>query len=132
MDSIIERLRAAAPDTAIVEQTLLESYDSYYYARDGRAPLPVLRVKFDDPAHTWVYVDPKRSELVALTHRLSRIERWLFNGLHSLDFAFWYDRRPLWDIGMIVLSLGALATSGIGLYLGVKRLRRDTARLLRR
>jgi hypothetical protein len=119
------------PDAAIVEHELLRDYDSYYYARNGAAPLPVLRVKFDDPDATWVYVDPRKSELVALTHRSSRIERWLFNGLHSLDFAFWYDKRPLWDIGMILLSLGALATSGIGMYLGFKRLRRDLARLTR-
>jgi hypothetical protein len=124
-ESIIAGLRAAAPEFAIVEHTLLDDYDAYYYSRDGRAPLPVLRAKFDDPAETWVYVDPRRSEIVAQTHRLSRIERWLFNGLHSLDFAFWYDKRPLWDFGMILLSLGALGTSAIGMYLGLKRLRRD-------
>jgi hypothetical protein len=50
------------------------------------------------------------------------VERWLFNGLHSLDFRFWYDKRPLWDIGMIVLSLGALAASAIGLVFGFRRL----------
>jgi len=130
-ETLLERLRRAVPDAAIVEHELLRDYDSYYYARNGAAPLPVLRVKFDDPDATWVYVDPRKSELVALTHRSSRIERWLFNGLHSLDFAFWYDKRPLWDIGMILLSLGALATSGIGMYLGFKRLRRDLARLTR-
>ena len=92
----------------------------------------MLRLKFDDPDDTWVYVDPARGELVALTHRFSRIERWLFNGLHDLDFGFWYDRRPLWDIGMIALSVGALATSAIGLYLGIKRLRRDARRVLGR
>jgi hypothetical protein len=128
-ESLLEKLRRAIPDAAIVEQELLSEYDSYYYARNGAAPLPVLRVKFDDPDATWVYVDPRKSEVVALTHRSSRLERWLFNGLHSLDFAFWYDKRPLWDIGMILLSLGALATSGIGMYLGFKRLRRDLARL---
>jgi uncharacterized iron-regulated membrane protein len=130
-ESLLARLHRAVPDTAIVEHALLSDYDSYYYARNGAAPLPVLRVKFDDPDATWVYVDPRKSELVALTHRSSRLERWLFNGLHSLDFPFWYDKRPLWDIGMILLSLGALATSGIGMYLGFKRLRRDLARLSR-
>jgi hypothetical protein len=129
-EALIDRLRAAVPDAAIVDQTLLNEYDSYYYARDRRAPLPVLRVKFDDLAATWVYIDPRRAELVAQTHRASRVERWLFNGLHSLDFAFWYDRRPAWDIGMILLSLGALATSAVGMYLGIKRLRRDAARML--
>jgi hypothetical protein len=61
--------------------------------------------------------------MLASIHRLQRVERWLYNGLHSLDFGFWYHRRPLWDIGMIVLSLGALATSTIGFALGLKRLR---------
>jgi hypothetical protein len=131
-ESLLSRLRAAVPDVTIVAAELLDDYDSYYYARDGRAPLPVLRVQFGDPAATWVYVDSRKSDIVAVTHRSSRLERWLFNGLHSLDFAFWWDRRPLWDIGMILLSLGALATSGIGMYLGFKRLRRDAARLLGR
>ncbi|HET7132886.1 MAG TPA: hypothetical protein VFJ95_11585, partial [Gammaproteobacteria bacterium] len=63
--------------------------------------------------------------------RWSRLERWLYNGLHSLDFGFWYDKRPLWDVGMIALCLGALASSALGLWLGLKRLRRDFTRLTR-
>ena len=108
------RLKAALPDVPIVEQQLLTEYDSYYYSRGRQTPLPVLRVKFDDPAETWVYIDPEMSQVLAQIHRLNRVERWLYNGLHSLDFAFWYDRRPLWDIGMIALCLGGLASSGIG------------------
>jgi hypothetical protein len=124
-ESIVTRLAAAAPEAEIVEQRLLQEYDSYYYSRGGQAPLPVLRVKFNDPAETWFYVDPRGSEILAQVHRLSRLERWLYNGLHSLDFSFWYGRRPLWDIGVIVLCLGGLATSSFGLYLGFKRLIRD-------
>lgn len=132
VEPIIERLaHAAAPEAAIVEHALLDDYDAYYYSRNGQAPLPVLRVRFDDPLETWVYVDTETSAIVTQVHRLNRLERWLFNGLHSLDFAFWYDKRPLWDVGMILLSLGALATSAIGLYLGAKRLRRDLTRLRR-
>jgi hypothetical protein len=106
---------------------LLESYDAYYYSRNRQAALPVLRVKFDDPLETWVYIDPELGQIVASIHHLQRIERWLYNGLHSLDFGSWYDRRPLWDIGMIVLSLGALVTTTIGFWLGLKRLRRGLA-----
>jgi len=126
-DTLLARLRAAAPDASIVTHELLADYDSYYYSRNGQAALPVLRVKFDDPLETWVYVDPELGQIVASIHRLHRIERWLYNGLHSLDFGFWYDRRPLWDIGMIVLSLGALVTSTIGVWIGWKRLRRGLA-----
>ena len=88
----------------------------------------MLRVKFGDPMETWVYVDPALGRVVAREHRFTRVERWLFNGLHSLDFAFWYDRRPLWDIGVIALSLGGLASSGIGLWLGCGRVRRALVR----
>ncbi|HUL82737.1 MAG TPA: PepSY domain-containing protein [Gammaproteobacteria bacterium] len=131
IESLRSRLEAAVPGTAIVAQDVLADYDSYYYSRNREAPLPVLRVKFADPLETWVYVDPKTSALLASVHRLSRLERWLYNGLHSLDFSFWYSRRPLWDIGMILLCAGALASSIIGLCLGVKRLGRDIARLVR-
>jgi hypothetical protein len=129
VESLLARLEVAAPDASIVEHALLDEYDAYYYSRGRQAPLPVLRAKFDDRASTWVYIDPQLSQVVAVIHRMNRLERWLYNGLHSLDFSFWYDRRPLWDIGMILLSLGALATSLIGLYLGVKRLRRDVGRI---
>jgi hypothetical protein len=121
--SLVERLRAAFPRTPIMETTSLTAYDSYYYSQSRDVPLPVLRVKFDDPDKTWIYIDPASSQIVASVHRFSRLERWLFNGLHSLDFGFWYSRRPLWDLGMIVLSLGGLTSSGIGVWIGMKRLR---------
>jgi hypothetical protein len=126
--SLIERVTRAVPDANISNAEMLSSYDSYYYSREGLAPLPVLRVKLEDPERTWLYIDPRMSQLVGRVHRLDRAERWLYNGLHSLDFSFWYYRRPLWDIGMILLSLGGLTTSVIGLCLGVKRVVRGIGR----
>ena len=120
-DTLLARVKRAIPETDIVNAEMLTTYDSYYYSRDGLAPLPVLRVKLDDPDRTWLYIDPRMSQLVGRVHRLDRAERWLYNGLHSLDFSFWYYRRPLWDVGMILLSLGGLTTSAIGLCLGLKR-----------
>ena len=122
VESLMTRLAAALPGEKVVEHTLLTEYDSYYYSRGGQTPLPVLRVKFDDPAQTWMYLDPEMSRMLSSVPRLARLERWLYNGLHSLDFAFWYSRRPLWDIGMIVLLLGGLATSAIGAFLGGRRI----------
>lgn len=127
--SIIARIQHAAPGAGIVEQTLLQDFDSYYYPRRNQAVLPVLRIKFDDPMRSWIYVDPVTSSIVAQVHKYSRIERWLYNGLHSLDFRFWYSRRPLWDIGMIVLLLGGLASSGLGFFLGMRRLLRSARRV---
>jgi hypothetical protein len=127
-DSLVARLKAAHPDAAVLESELLQDYDSYYYSRSRQTPLPVLRVKFDDPASTWVYIDPEMSQVLASIHRLNRVERWLYNGLHSLDFAFWYSRRPLWDVGMLALLLGGLTSSVLGLVMGVRRLRRGATR----
>src|SRR5690606_15513659 len=123
--SIRRRIESAlTQDINVVDHALLTEYDSYYYSRGGEAPLPVLRVRLDDPLETWIYVDPQMSRVLGQVHRLARLERWLFNGLHSLDFAFWYDKRPLWDIGMIILSLGGLIASAIGLVFGFRRLSR--------
>jgi len=121
---LVEKLNASV-DANVTGYDLLQEYDDYYYSRNNQLPLPVLRIKFDDPARSWVYVDPHKSELLSLVHRYSRIERWLYSGLHSLDFAFWYHKRPLWDLGMILLLAGGLAVSGLGLYLGIRRLKND-------
>ena len=88
-------------------------------------------MKFSDPAKTWVYVDPETSQIVAQVQRNNRIERWLYNGFHSLDFSFWYYKRPLWDIGMILLSLGGASLSAIGAWLGVRRILLNAKRVLR-
>ena len=132
-DALVARLRAALPDIPVTDAARLETYDAYYYGRgaDG-PPLPVIRVRFADPLETWVYIDPADLRVAGSVQRYSRLERWLFNGLHSLDFAFWYDRRPLWDIGLIALSLGGLASSGIGLWVGAGRIRRAIDRGRRR
>ena len=130
VDSLVARLKAAVPDVPIVERAAAQEYDSYYYSRGRQTPLPILRVKFDDPDETWVYVDPEMSQVVARIHRLDRVERWLYNGLHSLDFSFWYNRRPLWDIGVLTLMIGGLASSAIGMYLGIRRLRRNARELV--
>ena len=71
--------------------------------------------------------DPEMSQVLAQIHRLNRVERWLYNGFHSLDFAFWYDKRPLWDIGMLTLLLGGLMSSTIGLLFGIRRIWRSLA-----
>jgi len=70
------------------------------------------------------------SQVLAEIHKLNRVERWLYSGLHNLDFPFLYNRRPLWDVVMITLSLGGLSLSAIGLLLGIRRVRRGTKRLV--
>jgi hypothetical protein len=127
--ALLQRLQDALPGAAVTESAVLEEYDDYYYSRQGQLSLPVLRVKFDDPAESWIYVDPVRGDVLSIIHKYSRVERWLYNGLHSLDFAFWYHKRPFWDVAVILLLCGGLATSLLGLYLGLRRLGRDIVSL---
>jgi hypothetical protein len=123
-------LDSAITEASVTDYVVLDAYDDYYYSRDNQLPLPVLRVKFDDENASWLYVDPARGELLSVVHRWSRVERWLYSGLHSLDFAFWYHKRPLWDIGVLLLLSGGLATSVLGLYFGVRRLKSDIVTLI--
>lgn len=131
VESLVSRLKTAITDVPMTEATLLAEYDAYYYSRSRQTPLPVLRVKFADPDRTWVYIDPEMSEFLATVHRFSRVERWLFNGLHSLDFPFLYNKRPLWDVVMLLLLAGGIASSGIGLWIGVRRVGRSLKRVAR-
>src|SRR4029079_17260116 len=90
---------------------------------DGALALPVLRLKFGDSRQTWLYVDPGRGAIVRKEERLTRLNRWLYHGFHSLDFPWLYARRPLWDAVMIVLSVGGLASALTSLLPGSRRSR---------
>lgn len=130
-DAIVARVKAAVPDAPIADYAVLTEYDSYYYSRNRQTPLPVVRIRFADPAETWLYIDPWMNQALSSVPRLARLERWLYNGLHSLDFRYLYS-RPLWDIVMLVLLGGCLASSGIGMYLGLKRIGRVAAGMVPR
>jgi hypothetical protein len=123
-DAVAERAQAAMPSVTIREAVWLDRDDAYYYARDRHLPLPVLRVKYDDPQQTWLYLDPSRGIVARKEERLSRLNRWLYHGFHSLDFPFLYYRRPLWDLVVITLSLGGIVLSATTLTTGLRRLRR--------
>jgi hypothetical protein len=124
-DSAVEvAARTAMPDAPVTDLQWLSGYDAYYYDRQAALPLPVLRIKFADPVTTWLYLDPRRGVIMLKEERLSRLNRWLYHGLHSLDLPWLYDRRPLWDAVVIALSLGGLAVSTASAPAAWRRLRR--------
>ncbi|MDD0839776.1 PepSY domain-containing protein [Curvibacter sp. HBC61] len=112
----------------------LAAYDLYYYQREahtmsggGDKPLPVLRLVFDDPYETWVHVDPATGAVLGRTDRTRRIGRWLFAMLHSWDWLPLLERRPLWDLLLVLLSAGGAALSLTGVVIGWRRLGRKTS-----
>jgi hypothetical protein len=131
-ESLVGKAKQANPDVSIVEAKELSSYDSYYYSRDGEAPLPVLRLKFNDPDKTWFYIDPKLGRVLARYQWRERLQRWIYHGMHSLDFSFWYYSRPAWDIGVIVLCTGGAVLSAIGVFISFRRIRLDVRYLFRK
>jgi hypothetical protein len=112
----------------------LDAYDAYYYSHNGMRPLPVLRIRYNDERKTWLYLDPQRGIIASRLERGSRWNRWLYHGFHSLDFPWLYYRRPLWDIVLIVLSIGGVAisvTSGRALGWDLAARERSSSRCLR-
>jgi hypothetical protein len=115
----------------IAAQGLLSEEDAYYYSHHDPAVLPVYRIIANDAESTRYYLDPTSGGLLSRAGANARWHRWLFDGLHSLDFAAWLRARPGWDIIMVILLLGGLAGSATGVYLAVRRIRSDVVVLFR-
>ena len=121
---------------------ILRQDDFYYYSRaehtmgGGRKPhpLPIWRVRYDDPNQTWLHIDPTTGQVLNELDSYQRAERWLFALLHSWDWLPLLQNRPLWDIFMLVLAAGGLALSATGIWIAGHRLHIKTRRwrLLRR
>ena len=121
-DTLTARAEGLVSEGSITETTRLTDYDYYYYARRSHRPLPVLRLRFDDPDGTTLYINPETATIESRIDHSGRWRRWLYNGLHSLDFPVLWERRPLWDVVVLGLSLAGLAFSLTGAVIGWKRL----------
>jgi len=108
---------AAARPASVVEVRELTAYDRYYIDRHHQRPLPVLLVRVDDGAESRYYVDPKTASIVGTYSSRIWVTRWLYHGLHSLDFPWLYSHRPLWDVLVITFMLGGTALSVTSLVL---------------
>jgi hypothetical protein len=104
--SILDALRKAARPYEITEVGLVTQYEAYYLDRHNSLPLPVILVKFNDPERSMYYVDPKTARIVASYNTHSRWNRWLYHGLHSMNFPWLYKYRPAWDILLLTLLGG--------------------------
>jgi len=114
-----QAIRPGAPMTA----TMLTEADDYYYSHHREAAFPVLRARFDLPDAPVFYIDAVHGRVAGYVDRDTRWNRWLFNGMHQLDFAL-VRKRPVWDAVVIGLcSLGAALTL-TGVVLGWKRVRK--------
>ncbi|HXD74249.1 MAG TPA: hypothetical protein VN628_10950 [Vicinamibacterales bacterium] len=97
--------------------SVMAQYDRYYLDRRRAAPLPVLRVELNDTDGTRFYVDPKSARVVGGYTAPNFLERWLYHGLHSMNFPWLYNYRPAWDIIVIAFMAGGTALAFTSLVL---------------
>jgi hypothetical protein len=122
-EELLDAARAVMPDHGVVEAAWLTEYDAYYYGKGPDRRLPVLRVTFNDPDETSMYLDAHDGQLVQTEVRRTRLERWVYHGLHSLDFPGVYQNPWLWYPLVLVLSVGGLALSLTAVTVSVRFLR---------
>jgi len=96
---------------------VISQYDRYYLDRHREAPLPVVRVQMNDPGGSRYYIDPKSARIVGGYSSSGFLNRWLYHGLHSMNFPWLYNYRPAWDIVVIGFMLGGTALSATSLIL---------------
>ena len=118
--------RAAGPELA--EARVLTQYDAYYLDRRRERPLPVILARLNDASGTRFYIDPKTGRIVAGYSSTDWVERWVYHGLHSLDFPWLYNYRPAWDIVVITFMVGGTALCVTSLVLAWRVLGRTLAR----
>jgi len=115
----------------ISAQGILREEDAYYFSHHDQVVLPVYRIIANDAESTRYYLDPTSGALLYRADANARWHRWLFAGLHRLDFTAWLRARPAWDIIVITLMLGGLTGSATGVWLALRRIRSDVATLFR-
>ncbi|GJD50177.1 hypothetical protein OPKNFCMD_2914 [Methylobacterium crusticola] len=125
--AILAAAAGLVPGADLVATERLAAPDAYWYDRHGAPRLPVLRLAFGDPAATWFHLDPLTGEVLDRSDRSTRAQRWLFDGLHTLDVGP-LGRRP----GARIALVGAASALGLvvavsGVVLGWRRLRRRFA-----
>jgi hypothetical protein len=126
---VVDLVMGAVADPDRIEIELIEQYDLYYLDRRREAPLPVFRVLTNDPLGTRYYVDPASGNVVGTYNSRAWVNRWLYSALHSLDFPFLHNYRPLWDIVVIAFMLGGTGLCVTSLVLAWRTLGRKLRRV---
>ena len=79
----------------LADLRIMEEYDAYYLDRRRERPLPVIYARLNDAVGTRYYIDPKTATIAGQYSARNWVNRWLYHGLHSLDFPWLYKYRPL-------------------------------------
>jgi PepSY-associated TM region len=125
IEDLGEAARRIAGEETILSQEMISDEDAYYFSHHEKVVLPAYRVVLNDAERMTYYLNPNTVSVMARVDAVSRERRWLFDGLHRIDFTASLRWRPVWDAVVILLLLGGIAVTGTGTYLAVLRIKRD-------
>ena len=128
-DRVMATIRRSLEPTSVAELRLLEDYDAYYLDRRRERPLPVVLLRLNDANQTRYYIDPATARVAGSYNSRMWMSRWLYHGLHSLEFPWLYKHRPLWDIVVIGFMAGGTALCVTSLILAWRVVTRRAMRL---
>jgi hypothetical protein len=112
---------------AVAAQGMIATEDAYYFAHHEPVTLPAWRVRLADGRR--YYLDPRSGALLASLDAPARSFRWLHQGLHRLDVVPGRRRGPVWAAATLTLLAAVTAGVGLGVWLGLRRIGHDFARL---
>jgi hypothetical protein len=124
---VIDVVTTAAQPEGLAEIRVIDQYDAYYLDRRRTRPLPVILARLNDADQSRYYIDPKTGRVVGNYNSGNWVSRWLYHGLHSFDFPWLYNYRPLWDIVVITFMVGGTALCVTSLILAWRVLGRKLA-----
>lgn len=111
------------PGYRVGQVELLDKGDLYTRKAAG----PLLRVQYDDPNGTWLYLDQRKGSAALVMDRTGRINRWLYRFLHCFDLPWLMANRWLRDPLMLLLLLGGAGVCFSGPWAWLVRLKRRRA-----
>jgi hypothetical protein len=131
LESVAARLAGPSRTPTL---TVLHAYDAYHYPThtSPEAALPFVTIALQDEDESTYYLDPARALPLRRHTARTRLERWLYQGLHCFDLPGLYQQRALWRTLMIAAMVVGATLSGLGLAMVVRRWRRGAAQRRRK
>ena len=83
----------------------------------GITELPVYRAEYEGDIQ--FYIDPDTAGVLIQSTPRARANRWLYNGLHSLEFPFLNPGSTGWYVLMLIFLAVGVVFSGTGMWLTV-------------
>ena len=112
----------AWPSSTIKDSYMVAADDVYGHLREGSLPETTLRIVLNDVDETWIHVNLDDGRIISVMDRSRRMYRWLFNGIHSLDVPGLADKRPLWDVLMVLFMIAGFMFSITGVVIAYRKL----------